>query len=64
LFFAAWLVLISIGRVRFSRGDFASDDDWMSHESAEPSFNIDGTPMCGYVDANGNPYGVTRSSDD
>lgn len=24
-----------------------------------PSVNIDGTPMCGSVDANGNPYGVT-----
>lgn len=32
--------------------------------SREPSVNIDGSPMCGSVDINGNPYGVTQSSND
>lgn len=32
--------------------------------SSEPSVNVDGTPMCGGVDINGNPYGVTESSTD
>ena len=27
---------------------------------SEPSVNVDGTPMCGSVDINGNPYGVTE----
>lgn len=26
---------------------------------AQPSFNIDGTPMVGTVDLHGNPFGVT-----
>lgn len=30
--------------------------------SNEPSVNIDGSPMCGGVDINGNPFGVTESS--
>jgi len=70
LFFVAWLVLISIGRAGFSvgGGDNYSynydNDDWQFPEDHGPSVNIDGTPMCGYVDANGNPYGVTRSSID
>ncbi len=29
----------------------------------EPSVNIDGSPMCGGVDINGNPYGVTSTDD-
>ena len=68
LFFVAWLVLISIGRTRFSAGGGDNynydNDDWQFPEDHGPSVNIDGTPMCGYVDANGNPYGVTRSSID
>ena len=78
LFFAAWLVLISVGRARFSVGGGDNynnnynnnynynydNDDWQFPEDHGPSVNIDGTPMCGYVDANGNPYGVTRSSID
>lgn len=28
-----------------------------------PSTNIDGTPMYGNVDVNGNPYGVTETHD-
>ena len=32
------------------------DDDFLN-----PTTNIDGSPMCGGVDANGNPYGVTSS---
>ncbi|WP_371185234.1 hypothetical protein [Thalassotalea maritima] len=31
--------------------------------SSEPSVNIDGTPMVGSVDINGNPYGVTSVDD-
>jgi hypothetical protein len=33
------------------------DDDFLN-----PTVNIDGSPMCGGVDVNGNPYGVTSSS--
>lgn len=29
-------------------------------ELLEPAFNVDGTPMMGSVDINGNPYGVTK----
>ena len=29
----------------------------------EPTVNVDGTPMCGSVDVNGNPYGVTETDD-
>lgn len=39
---------------------FGSDD---SISSSEPSVNVDGTPMCGSVDINGNPYGVTEIPD-
>lgn len=36
---------------------------WMSSStSSDPSFNIDGTPMCGRLDIHGNPYGITSSS--
>ncbi|MDN3651494.1 hypothetical protein QWY77_01680 [Thalassotalea ponticola] len=31
--------------------------------SSDPSVNIDGTPMVGSVDINGNPYGVTSMDD-
>lgn len=34
-----------------------------SSASSEPSVNIDGTPMCGGIDINGNPYGVTSTDD-
>lgn len=37
---------------------FGSDD---SISNSEPSVNIDGSPMCGSVDINGNPYGVTST---
>lgn len=30
---------------------------------SEPSVNVDGSPMCGSVDINGNPYGVTSPDD-
>jgi len=45
----------------------ARSDDFFpaqtSYESHlfEPIVNIDGTPMVGFVDINGNPYGVTES---
>jgi uncharacterized membrane protein len=32
-----------------------------NHQLASPRWNTDGTPMCGYLDINGNPYGVTTS---
>lgn len=38
-----------------------SDTYSSSSYHSEPLFNIDGTPMCGSVDINGNPYGVTGS---
>lgn len=31
--------------------------------NGEPSVNIDGSPICGSVDINGNPYGVTSTDD-
>lgn len=40
---------------------FGVDDD--AKNSTEPTINIDGSPMCGDVDINGNPYGVTEISD-
>ena len=40
-------------------GAFESDD--LIHQSGLPSFNIDGSPMVGMVDINGNPYGITSS---
>ncbi|TMO68854.1 hypothetical protein [Pseudoalteromonas aurantia] len=39
---------------------FGSDE---SVFNSEPSINIDGSPMCGSVDLNGNPYGVTSTDD-
>lgn len=35
------------------------DDDADSDFRSDPSFNIDGTPMLGDLDVNGNPFGVT-----
>lgn len=35
------------------------DDDADSDFCSDPSFNIDGTPMLGDLDVNGNPFGVT-----
>lgn len=40
---------------------FASGDDDASATPA-PAFNIDGTPMVGSVDANGQPYGFPLSA--
>lgn len=34
-----------------------------SSSTVEPSVNIDGSPMVGSTDINGNPYGVTESID-
>ena len=34
-----------------------------SEVDTTPSTNVDGTPMCGSIDVNGNPYGVTDTSD-
>ena len=34
-----------------------------SNGTLEPSFNIDGTPMMGSFDMNGNPYGITSTDD-
>ena len=68
LFFVAWLVLISIGRVRFSAGGGDSytfdDDDWQFPEDHGPIVNINGAPMCGDTDCYGNPYGVTCNRTD
>lgn len=42
---------------------FDDTDFGASHVSGDdgPSFNIDGTPMLGSFDMNGNPFGVTSS---
>jgi len=34
-----------------------------SEVDTTPSTNVDGTSMCGSIDVNGNPYGVTDTSD-
>jgi hypothetical protein len=34
-----------------------------SEVDSSSSINVDGTPMCGSIDAHGNPYGVTDTSD-
>jgi hypothetical protein len=34
-----------------------------SEVDSTPSVNIDGSPMCGSVDINGNPFGVGEISD-
>lgn len=39
---------------------FGSDD---SVSNSEQNVNVDGSPMCGSVDINGNPYGVTSTGD-
>ena len=46
--------------------DFGEDAASIHHSFAdsEPAFNIDGTPMLGAFDMNGNPYGVTQSHND
>ncbi len=40
---------------------FSNDSN--SINTTEPTVNIDGSPMCGGVDINGNPYGVSNISD-
>jgi len=68
LFSVAWLVLISIGRVRLSGGggyNYNFDDDgWDFPEDHGPIVNVNGAPMCGSTDIYGNPYGVTCNRTD
>lgn len=45
-----------------STDDDLSDDHEDFVQSDMPSFNIDGTPMIGMLDINGNPYGITSST--
>lgn len=40
--------------------DDLSSGDTVGSQPDEPGFNIDGTPMLGFFDFNGNPYGFTR----
>lgn len=56
--------------IDFNRGPLDDDDDdletsWM-RGSVGPAVNVDGTPMSGDLDINGNPFGITSgsSSDD
>lgn len=49
--------------VEHDRGGQLSDDDDWSVSSYTPNINIDGTPMVGMMDINGNPYGITSSFD-
>jgi hypothetical protein len=41
---------------------FGSESD--ATMSIEPTVNVDGSPMCGGVDINGNPYGITSIDSD
>ncbi|MCO7201315.1 hypothetical protein [Pseudoalteromonas sp. OANN1] len=36
----------------------------VSVSNSEPSVNVDGSPMCGNVDINGNSHGVMSTDDD
>lgn len=46
-----------------SEGTHCLDDDFdFTSLSDGPICNIDGTPMIGMMDINGNPYGITSSS--
>lgn len=38
------------------------DDRWLEADDASPSMNLDGTPMCGDLDTNGNFYGDCSTS--
>lgn len=46
-----------------NRGGNQSDDYEWPAQSNMPAFNIDGTPMLGAIDINGNPYGFTSDDD-
>ena len=53
----------------FNRGPLDDDDDLETSSmrgSVGPAVNVDGTPMSGDLDINGNPFGITSgsSSDD
>lgn len=39
-----------------------ADDQWHTHANTKPAVNVDGTPMVGDVDINGNLYGITSST--
>lgn len=60
-------LIATIGEALRGEGGGAYDDEHpMRSASAAatddaPMFNIDGTPMCGGVDAHGNAYGFTSS---
>ena len=41
-------------------GTYDRIESW-STGASKPRTNIDGSPMCGLVDTNGNTYGVTRT---
>lgn len=43
-------------------GFFTSQSDSFSEEIAGPRVNIDGAPMIGAIDINGNPFGTTESN--
>jgi hypothetical protein len=42
----------------------ADDDRWLDFDDTSPSMNLDGTPMCGDLDLNGNFYGESGSAFD
>ena len=43
--------------------DDETNDPFHDDETYQPSFNIDGTPMIGSLDVNGNPYGFPDHHD-
>lgn len=42
----------------------ADDDRWPEPDDTSPSMNLDGTPMCGDIDLDGNFYGDSGSAFD
>ena len=40
----------------------ADDDRWLESDDNSPSMNLDGTPMCGDLDIDGNCYGDCGSA--
>ena len=60
---AGYLILAVLSIVGILLFVFRKHVNWeprRRHGSSCPTVNIDGAPMCGHVDINGNAYGVTR----
>lgn len=57
--FVAFLMAI-FRKIKRDTGSWFGTSGPQHHQHNGPQTNIDGTPMMGSVDINGNPYGVTN----